>query len=510
MSVLDLHSITHATSKGDPIASQWIAGRWQESTATSYLDVLDPSTERVIARVPAGTRADAQLAVTAAADALPAWSATPLRQRLAFLERFVTALGRHADELAELVTEEVGAPTMVARQAQVGLAIAVAASYLEIGARYAFQTQVGNSRVLRVPVGVAACITPWNVPLLMAAQKIVPALVAGCTVVHKPSELTPLSALRLAEIAAECDLPPGVLNVVVGTGDEVGDELAANPMVDLVSLTGSTRAGRSVARRGAETFKHVHLELGGKNASVVLDDADLEAAVRATVEQVCFNTGQTCLQWSRLLVPERLHDRAVEIAADAAAGYRVGPPREPGTQLGPLISAAARNRVRGYIAGGIAEGAELAFGGPDAPAGLDVGYYVSPTVFGRVDPRMRIAREEIFGPVLSVIPTRDEDHAVRIANDTPYGLHGAVWSGDDEHAVRIARRIRTGQVDINGGPFNPLAPFGGLKGSGIGRECGVAGLEAFLDTQSLQMPVDSAEVIGPRLASAGSDERGES
>ncbi|HEX8768989.1 MAG TPA: aldehyde dehydrogenase family protein, partial [Jatrophihabitans sp.] len=466
---------------------------------------IDPSTEQAIARVPAGTREDARLAVEVAHAAFPTWSATPLQQRLAFLERFVAALGEHADELAELVTDEVGAPTMVAQRAQVGLPIAVAASYLEIGARYAFQSQVGNSQVRRVPVGVAACITPWNVPLLMAIQKIVPALVAGCTVVHKPSELTPLSAFRLAEIAAECGLPAGVLNVVVGTGDEVGDELASNPGVDLISLTGSTRAGRSVARRGAETFKHVHLELGGKSASVVLEDADLETAVRATVEQVCFNTGQTCLQWSRLLVPEHLHDQAVEIAVDAASGYRVGAPREPGTQLGPLISAAARQRVRDYISSGVEEGARLAAGGIDAPAGLDVGYFVSPTVFGDVDPSMRIAQEEIFGPVLSVIPTRDDNHAIQIANDTPYGLHGAVWSADVEHAASVARQVRTGQVDINGGPFNPLAPFGGTKNSGIGRECGVAGLDAFLETQSLQMPVAAAEAIGPRL-SAGNAE----
>jgi aldehyde dehydrogenase (NAD+) len=501
MSILNLPGISVTAGKGETISSQWIGGDWYPSTATSYLDVINPSTEQVIARVPDGTRADARLAVEVAAAAFPAWSATPIRERLAFLERFVDALGEHAGELAELVTEEVGAPTMVARQAQVGLPTAVAASYLEIGEQYAFQTQIANSRVRRAPIGVAACITPWNVPLLMAMQKIVPALIAGCTVVHKPSELTPLSALRIAELAAECGLPAGVLNVVVGTGEAVGDELAGNPGVDVVSLTGSTRAGRSVARRAAETFKHIHLELGGKSASIVLDDADLETAVRATVEQACFNTGQTCLQWSRLLVPQDLHDQAVEIAVDAVSGFRVGAPREPGVHLGPLISAAARDRVRYYISAGIGEGAQLAVGGMDAPAGLDVGYFVSPTVFGDVDPGMLIAREEIFGPVLSVIPTRDESNAVQIANDTAYGLHGAVWSGDEEHAVSVAQQVRTGQVDINGGPFNPFAPFGGVKHSGIGRECGIAGLEAFLETQSLQMPVARAGVIGPRLVS---------
>jgi acyl-CoA reductase-like NAD-dependent aldehyde dehydrogenase len=383
------------------------------------------------------------------------------------------------------------------------MAIGMAASYLDIAATYPYEQRVANSLVIREPAGVAACITPWNVPLLLIMQKIAPALVAGCTVVLKPSEITPLNAYALAEIIADCELPPGVFNLVVGDGPVVGAELAANPGVDLVSLTGSTRAGREVARLGADSLKRVHLELGGKNAFVVLDDADLKTAVRANVDQVCFNSGQTCLQWSRLLVPRELADEATEIAAEACDGYRVGDPRDPDTDLGPLVSAAAYERVQGYLARGVAEGARLVTGGPQRPAGLSRGYYVRPTVFAGVSPEMTIAREEIFGPVLSVMPYVDEDDAVRIANDTPYGLHGAVWSADTGRAVAVARRLRTGVVDVNGGPFNLVAPFGGFKQSGYGRECGVEGLEAFLEVKSTQLPDDTdggpAQVTGPTL-----------
>jgi acyl-CoA reductase-like NAD-dependent aldehyde dehydrogenase len=393
----------------------------------------------------------------------------------------------------------VGAPVPVARGAQVGLAIAMAASYLDILPAYDFRTRVANSIVAREPAGVVAAITPWNVPLLLTLQKIVPALAAGCTVVLKPSEITPLNAYLLTEIIAECDLPPGVFNLVIGEGPTVGRELAGNPDVDLVSFTGSVRAGRDITQNAAESVKQVHLELGGKNASIMLDDADLPTAVAATVDQVCFNTGQTCLQWSRLLVPRQRHDEAVAMAAEAAGKYRVGPPTDPQSDLGPLVSAALAERVRGYIRSGIEQGAQVAAGGPDRPAEFDRGHYVRPTVFGNVDPTMTIAQEEIFGPVLSVVPYEDENDAVRIANGTRYGLHGAVWSGDADRALSVAARLRTGLVDINGGPFNVLAPFGGYKQSGVGRECGVPGLEGFLETKSMQLPEDSAELTGPRL-----------
>ncbi|WP_327365646.1 aldehyde dehydrogenase family protein [Streptomyces sp. NBC_01217] len=486
----------------------WIGGGWVRPESDAAIDVIDPSTERPLGSVPAGTAADARRAVTAARQALPRWSATPLPERLRFLEALVAGLTERADDLAGVLTAEVGAPVVMARRTQVGLAIAMAASYLDITRDFAFERRVGNSLVVREPAGVAATITPWNVPLLLTLQKIVPALMAGCTVVHKPSEITPLHAYVLTEVIAECDLPPGVFNLVVGEGPVVGAELARSPDVDLVSLTGSTRAGREVARAGADQVKRIHLELGGKNASILLDDAALESAVRASVDQMCFNTGQACLQWSRLLVPAHRHDEVVELAAQCAQGYRVGDPRDPATDLGPLVSAAALERVRGAVVRAAGEGATLATGGPECPEGLEHGYYVRPTVFGGVDASMAVAQEEIFGPVLSVMPYDGEDEAVRIANGTPYGLHGAVWSADPGHAQRVARRLRTGQVDINGGGFNILAPFGGYRQSGVGRECGAEGLDGFCEIKSLQLPlepVDStepAEPTGPRLRDA--------
>ncbi|GAA3269390.1 aldehyde dehydrogenase family protein [Dactylosporangium vinaceum] len=487
----------------------WIGGAWARSDASGGIDVIDPSTELVLATVPAGTAADAHRAVRAARAAAPGWARTPLAERLRFLERLVRRLEERAEELAETITAEVGAPSLLARRAHVGLATGIAASYLDIAGRFEFERMIGNSLVVREPAGVVATITPWNVPLLLTLQKIVPALMAGCAVVHKPSELTPLNSLLLAEITAECDLPPGVFNVVVGEGPVVGAALTADPGVDLVSFTGSVRAGRQVAQAGAGALKRVHLELGGKSASIVLADADLAQAVRATVDQVCFNSGQACLQWSRLLVPAERQEEAAELAAQAAAGYRPGPPRDPGTDLGPLVSAAALQRVRGYITQGITEGARLVAGGPEPVAGLDTGYYVRPTVFTGVSESMTIAREEIFGPVLSIMSYSDQADAVRIANDTPYGLHGAVWGGDLDRATAVARQIRTGQVDVNGGPFNLLAPFGGYKQSGIGRECGVEGLESFCEIKSMQLPDATSEPVGPRLR-GGDDGEGRS
>lgn len=481
------------------LAGHWIHGRWQESRGEGTIDVVDPARETVLATAPAGSEADSRAAIAAARAALAGWADAPIETRIGAVERLVGVLQDRAEEMAETLVAEVGVPLRVARGTQVGLAAALAGTFLPVAGAYAFEEEVGHSRVTREPVGVVGAITPWNVPLLLSLQKIVPALLAGCTVVHKPSELTPLHAGLLAEITAECGFPPGVYNVVFGEGPVVGAELARNPDVDLVSLTGSTRAGREVASLAASTLKHVHLELGGKNASVVLPDADIEKAVRATVDQCCFNTGQACLQWSRLLVPASRQDEAVEIAAESMRDYRVGDPWADDTDMGPLISAAARERVRGYIGRGIGQGARLMLGGPERPDGLDVGYYVRPTLFADVDSSMAIAQEEIFGPVLSVLSYTDEDDAIRIANDTPYGLHGSVWSSDDERAVAFARRMRTGLVDVNGGPFNPFAPFGGVKQSGLGRECGRLGFEAFLETKSLQLPVPDGGAVGPRL-----------
>jgi acyl-CoA reductase-like NAD-dependent aldehyde dehydrogenase len=367
------------------------------------------------------------------------------------------------------------------------LPIAVANSYVQLLNNFSFEEQVNNSLIVREPVGVVACITPWNYPLHQVVAKVAPALAAGCTVVLKPSEVAPLTAFVLAEIMDEVGLPAGVFNLVTGFGPVVGEALAAHPDVDMVSFTGSTRAGKRVSELAAQSIKRVALELGGKSANVILDDADFAKAVSSGVANCYFNSGQTCSAHTRMLVPKEKHDEAVQIAKAAAENFKPGDPKADGTRLGPLISATQRERVRNYIQKGIDEGATLVTGGAEAPEGLEQGYFVRPTIFANVRNSMTIAQEEIFGPVLSIIPYEDEDDAVRIANDTVYGLAGGVWSSDPERAKRVARRLRTGQVDINGGKFNPLAPFGGYKQSGNGREFGKFGLEEFLEVKAMQL-----------------------
>ncbi len=336
------------------------------------------------------------------------------------------------------------------------------------------------------PVGVVGAITPWNFPLYQVVLKVAPAMAAGCTVVLKPSEVAPINAFILAEVIDEIGLPPGVFNLVSGVGPVVGEAIAAHPKVDMVSFTGSTRAGRRVMELAAEGIKRVSLELGGKSANILLDDADLATAVPAGVFGCYLNSGQTCSALTRMLVPRAKLAEVEQLAADAAAGFAPGDPFEEGKLLGPLVSSVQRDRVRGYINKGIEEGAKLVTGGADAPEGLDKGFYVQPTVFSEVTPDMTIAKEEIFGPVLSIIPYDTEEEAIEIANGTPYGLAGAVWSGDSARAESVARQMRTGQVDINGGQFNPSAPFGGYKQSGIGRERGKYGLEEYVETKSMQ------------------------
>jgi betaine-aldehyde dehydrogenase len=363
--------------------------------------------------------------------------------------------------------------------------------YAKMLADFKFEERVGNSIVLREPVGVVAAITPWNYPLHQIAAKVAPALAAGCTVVLKPSEVAPLNAFILAEVVHAAGLPKGAFNLVTGYGPVVGEALAKHLEVDMVSFTGSVRAGRRVSELASQTMKRVTLELGGKSASVILDDADLAAAVRGTVNACFLNSGQTCSALTRMLVPEGRHDEAARIAVETAKSFTLGDPFGESAKLGPLTSAAQRERVRGYIRKGIEEGAVLLCGGPDAPESLDKGYYVRPTIFGRVNPNATIAQEEIFGPVLAIIPYKDENDAVRIANDTQYGLAGAVWSTNEERAKGVARRLRTGQVEINGGAFNMLAPFGGVKQSGRGRELGRPGLEEYLEYKSLQLKVEA-------------------
>ncbi|GAA2356435.1 aldehyde dehydrogenase family protein [Dactylosporangium salmoneum] len=445
------------------------------------IDVVNPATEQVIGSVSPG---DVDAAVAAARAAQPAWAALPRAERAARLRALLNGLTAAAPGLAELISAEMGAPLPVARKVQVGLPLATVMSMAALLERPEEPERIGNSEIYREPVGVVAAITPWNYPLHQTVAKVAPALAAGNTVVHKPSEVAPLSADRLAELVRAAGIPDGVYNVVHGYGDPTGATLAGHPGVDLVSFTGSTAAGRKVAALAAPNLTRVALELGGKSANVILPDADLAAAVKVGVANCYLNSGQTCTAWTRMLVHESRHDEAVELAVAAAAKYTVGDPADPATRLGPLASAAQRDRVLGYIERGLRDGAVMAYGKAEVPS---VGYYVAPVVFAGVDPDAAIAQEEIFGPVLSIIRYRDEDDAARIANATKYGLAGAVWSADRDHALAFARRMRTGQVDVNGGAFNPLAPFGGVGHSGYGRELGVHGYEEFTAVKAVQL-----------------------
>jgi aldehyde dehydrogenase (NAD+) len=454
------------------------------------IEVVDPATEEVVAAVPAGVPADVDRAVAAARAAFPGWAATDPTQRAALLDRVADALTAGSDAVAHTISREMGAPLKLAVQVQTGLPIRVLRGYAALLRDFAWTEEIGNSLVVREPVGVLGAITPWNYPLHQVVAKLAPALAAGCTVVLKPSEVAPLSAYVLMEILSEVGLPPGVVNLVPGTGAVVGEAIARHPDVDMVSFTGSTRAGKRVMALAAESVKKVALELGGKSANVLLPDvtADLLGrAVKVGVANAFLNSGQTCTAWSRLLVHRDAYEEAVQLAAQAAEAHVVGHPLAEGTRLGPLASAGQRDRVCGYIEQGLAEGAHLIVGGTEPRTGLERGYYVLPTVFAEVRPEMAIAREEIFGPVLSVLSYADEDEALAIANGTVYGLAGGVWSAERDRAVAFARRLRTGQVDINGGRFNPLAPFGGYKQSGIGRELGRHGLEEVTEVKALQL-----------------------
>ena len=465
----------------------FIDGQWVAPKGAKSIDVINASTEEVMGRIPEGTAGDVDAAVAAARAAFDAWAATPAAERAAYLQKIHEGLKARMEEIGKLIAGEVGMPVKLATMIQAGSPTATFGMYAKMLGGFAFEEKVGNSLVLREAVGVVAAITPWNYPLHQIAAKVAPALAAGCTVVLKPSEVAPLNAFVLAEIIQAAGLPAGVFNLVTGYGPVVGEALAAHPGVDMISFTGSTRAGKRVSELAAATVKRVALELGGKSAAVVLEDADLAAAVKGTVNACFLNSGQTCSAHTRLLVPESKYQEAANIAVEVAKGFSVGDPFGGAAKLGPLVSAAQRERVRGYIEKGIAGGAELLCGGAEAPEGLPKGYYVKPTIFGRVKPDAVIAQEEIFGPVLSIITYRDKDEAVKIANNSPYGLGGGVWSKDEAHAQKVARRMRTGQVDINGGPFNLQAPFGGFKQSGNGRELGRFGLEEFLEYKSLQL-----------------------
>jgi acyl-CoA reductase-like NAD-dependent aldehyde dehydrogenase len=464
----------------------YIDGAWVPSTGKATLEVFDSNTEDVIGTIPDGTPEDVEKAVAAASAAFGEWSNVSHEERSKLLARVAEGLAARTDEIAETISKEVGMPLSLSKIVQVGLPTGVFADMAKNVTEFQWETEVGNSLVVREPVGVVGAITPWNYPLYQIALKVAPALAAGCTVVLKPSEVAPLNALALADVLDDVGFPAGVFNLVTGIGSVVGEAIASHPKVDMVSFTGSTRAGKRVMALGAETVKKIALELGGKSANIILEDADLDAAIPAGMFACYMNSGQTCSALTRMLVPRSRLAEVEEKAKAAAEGYAPGDSLAATTLLGPLASAVQRDRVRGYIEKGISEGAKLITGGAEAPEGLEKGYFVRPTVFSEVTSDMTIAQEEIFGPVLSILPYDTEEEAIAIANDSIYGLSGGVWSSDKAHAEQVARKIRTGQVDINGGAFNPVAPFGGYKQSGVGRERGEYGFEEFLEVKSLQ------------------------
>jgi acyl-CoA reductase-like NAD-dependent aldehyde dehydrogenase len=466
--------------------SHYINGQWVKATSSETLDVTSSGTGELYARIPVGTVEEANAAVDAAAAAFTAWANTSPKERGEFLARIAQKLGERSDEIALTIANEVGMPLGLAKGIQAGLPTLTFGDNAQRAAEFDWEEEVGNSTLVREPVGVVAAITPWNYPLHQIANKVAPALAAGCTVVLKPSEVAPINAFILAEIIHEVGLPKGVFNLVTGTGPVVGEAIVAHPKTDMVSFTGSTRAGQRVMEIASKMIKRVSLELGGKSANILLEDADFDKAVGDGVFKCYLNSGQTCSALTRMVEPRSRLAEVEDLSVKAASGLAVGDPVSGATLLGPLVSAAQQERVRDFIRKGVDEGARLIFGGTEMPEGFTQGHYVQPTIFSDVRNDMTIAQQEIFGPVLSIIPYDTEEEAVAIANDSLYGLAGGVWAGTDEKAFEVARKIRTGQVEINGGGFNPVAPFGGYKQSGIGRELGQYGFEEFLEVKAIQ------------------------
>ncbi|HSQ00993.1 MAG TPA: aldehyde dehydrogenase family protein [Candidatus Dormibacteraeota bacterium] len=463
----------------------YIDGQWVEPLTPRTLEVINPATEEPIGRISLGSAADVDRAVAAARAAFERYSVTTREERVALIERIVAAYQARLGDLTQTISQEMGAPRWLAKGAQAPAGLAHFQQTLAVLKTYAFSEQRGTTRLVREPVGVCGLITPWNWPVNQIACKVAPALAAGCTMVLKPSEIAPLSAVIVAEILHEAGVPAGVFNLVQGDGPTVGAAIAAHPGIDMVSFTGSTRAGVQVAKAAADTVKRVAQELGGKSANIILDDADLAKAVQAGVKACFTNSGQSCNAPTRMLVPRARHADAVAAARAAAEEIVVGDPQGEGTTIGPVVSAAQFDKIQGLIEAGMREGAELVTGGPGRPQGLRRGYFVRPTVFANVRNDMTIAREEIFGPVLAILPYDDEEQAIRIANDTPYGLSGYVQSGDPAHALRVAARLRTGNVHVNGARADFSAPFGGYKQSGNGREWGEYGFEEFLEVKAI-------------------------
>ncbi len=460
-------------------------GQWVAPAQPADHTVVNPATEEPAGVISLGGAADVDRAVAAARRAFDGFSRTTVAERRALLEKVLEVYKARLGEVAEAITAEMGAPAGLSRKAQAGVGVGHLSAMIDVLKTFRTEEQQGSTRLLLEPVGACGLITPWNWPINQVAAKVVPALGAGCTMVLKPSEFSPFSAVIWAEILHQAGVPAGVFNLVNGLGTTVGAALSSHPGLDMVSFTGSTRAGIEVARGAAPTVKRVHQELGGKSPNILLEDCDFPRAVKIGVLQVLTNSGQSCDAPTRMLVPEARLAEVEAIAKATAEGAVVGDPRGEKTTVGPVVSRIQFDRVQGYIQKGIAEGARLVAGGPGRPAGLERGYYVRPTVFSGVRNDMVIAREEIFGPVVVVIPYRDEEDAIRIANDTPYGLAGYVWSGDPAHGQRVAARIRAGQIHLNGAGPDFAAPFGGFKTSGNGREWGVHGLREFLEVKAL-------------------------
>ena len=467
----------------------YIGGKWVKSHSQESIAVFNPTTGEIIAKVPNGNNADVDLAVDEAYRAFPNWAAKTPSERAELLDRVAELLSKKSDILAKLITSEVGMPLKLSKMIQVGNPIESWRHYAKIAREFNYEELIRNSLLVHDPIGVVACITPWNFPLIQITHKIAPALAAGCTVVLKHSELAPLNAIALAEIIHEAGFPPGVFNLVMGTGSEVGEALVSNPNVDMVSFTGSTHAGKRVGAIASQTIKRVTLELGGKSSSVVLDDADLTKAIKGTLNSCFLNSGQTCLAHSRLLIPEASYEEAKTIVLSAVEKLKIGDPFEERTRLGPVISPVQQKRIMNYIHTAQKEGAELITGSAGIPTELAKGNFVQPTVLGKVKPNATVAQEEIFGPVLSIITYENDHQALQIANNTIYGLGGGVWSSDLNRALQFARQMRTGQIDINGAPFNTLAPFGGYRQSGNGREYGDYGFKEFFELKSIQLEI---------------------
>ena len=463
----------------------YIDGAWVAPSQKNLLPVLNPATEEPIGNISLGTKKDVDAAVAAAKRAFPSFSQTTREERLALLGKIAEVYQKHYEEMVETISREMGAPVWLSKAAQAATGLGHLMAAVEVLKNYKFERELGTTLMRKEPIGVCGLITPWNWPVNQISCKVFPGIAAGCTMVLKPSEVSPLSGALFAQILHEAGVPKGVFNLVNGDGPTVGEAIASHPDVDMVSFTGSTRAGVAVAIAAAPTVKRVTQELGGKSANIILDDADLDATVTAGVRNVFTNSGQSCNAPTRMLVQRKSHDRAVEVAATVANSMRVGDPFADGTMLGPVVSKVQFDKIQRLIEAGIKEGAQLAAGGPGLPEGLTRGYYVKPTIFGGVRNDMTIAREEIFGPVLSILPYESEEEAVEIANDTVYGLSGYVTSGDLERARSVAKRLRSGNVHVNGGNLDFNASFGGYKQSGNGREWGEAGFEEYLELKSI-------------------------